>query len=77
MGVTEWCWTEYPEPQRSGWLEACGWITCIDPLPSAAGRPPSTVPSAGPEYRLEVLCAAAMCDVFGVEPGELFARTRG
>ncbi len=24
MGVTEWCWTDYPEPQsqRSGWLEA-------------------------------------------------------
>ena len=28
MGVTEWCWTDYPEPQsqRSGWLEAAGWI---------------------------------------------------
>ena len=59
MGVTEWCWTDYPDPQsqRSGWLEAARWINCIDPLPSAAGRPLSTVPSVGPEYRLEVLGA--------------------
>ena len=34
MGVTEWCWTDYLEPQsqRAGWLEAVGWITCIDPV---------------------------------------------
>ncbi len=27
MGVTEWCWTDYPgpqPPQGSGWLEAAG-----------------------------------------------------
>ncbi len=29
MGVTEWCWTDYPEPQPPEWsgsLEMCGWI---------------------------------------------------
>ncbi len=38
MGIVEWCWTDYPEPQsqRSGWLEAAGWIPSIDPVPSAA-----------------------------------------
>ena len=38
------------QSQRSGWLDAAGWITCIDPLPSAADRPPDGA-SAGPEQR--------------------------
>ena len=28
MGITEWCWTDYPElqpPRWSEWLEAAGW----------------------------------------------------
>ena len=31
MGITQWCWTEFPEPQsqRSGGLEARGWIPSI------------------------------------------------
>ena len=35
MGSMEWPRTDYPEPQpprRLGWLEAAGWITCIDPV---------------------------------------------
>ncbi len=29
MGIVEWCWTDYPEPQPpqwTGWLEACRWV---------------------------------------------------
>ncbi len=32
MGVTEWCWTDYPEPQPArdtGWLEVAGWINVL------------------------------------------------
>ena len=41
MGVTEWCWTDYPQPQpprRSGWLEAYGWITQLDPVLTCLNR---------------------------------------